>query len=205
MSKIKRKKRREQRKQQRKQRRAARKAKRAAKGGGIVKRTTKKLIGRAKDKLKNLGQNSKYALLLPFKGLMFAALKAKGVKTPNNDISTISRAFFQVIIKKQPYVASNYEEENIDPVTISMIVKTVINFIKGLKKKKEEGEVLTGEEETILNDAEKIAEEVEDAGNALQSRTTSDGGFDIGQFMKDYGVIIFAVVIAGFFILKGKK
>ncbi len=125
-----------------------------------VKKAGANIIKKAKSVLKDAGDNVKYAPLLPFKPMMVLILKKKGegvtIQTP---LKTIAPLFYKRVIKKETKV--NYEEfENLDPITISVIVGAILSFLKSKQKDKEEGKPQTEEDAEITKLANDSANEV---------------------------------------------
>jgi len=110
--------------------------------------------------VEKLGQ---IGVLLPFKKMMREALKAKGINTTDQtDLAEIASLFYDNIVRKK----SNYSVGNfaLSAAAIGGIISGILSFIKGLKRKKDEGATLTQAEEKILTNAEKVdaaAEEME--------------------------------------------
>ena len=154
-------------------------------------------IGKGVKNIAKKAKNLPFAPLLPFKVAMRAVLRSKGVET-SDDITEISQKFYNVVIQKK----ANYEIqsfEHLAPSVVSAIIAAVIDFFKGLKKKKERGEKLTEAEEKALKLAEEATAEVvsevkEQAKSQIMSKTYVP-------------IIIIALVaiILVFLLLKSKK
>lgn len=157
-----------------------------AKGKGREK--IKKLAGKVKKAVKGVAQGIVFAPLIPFRGFMEKQLQKAGVK-PENKMSEIVEQFFNTIIKKKG--GKNFEGEEtfehsfdcpenlIEDIT--SIVKSVIDFFKNSKKKKEEGKATDLEKEAGAE-----AQDVDEATKEAEKTTVlgkifgTDKLFDVG-------------------------
>lgn len=128
-------------------------------------------LGKVGQALSNVGQSVAWAPVMPFKGIMVRALNKRGVTniSKNDEISKVAQTFYNVIIKKQ----KNYETlENLDPVTIGLIVKAIIGFISAINDKKKSGQRLSEGESDFLEGAENAADTIT---NELQKTGSVSG------------------------------
>lgn len=77
-----------------------------------------------------------------------------------------------------------------DPSGIKLLIQSILNYFKFLKKKKESGKKLSKTEEDILNTAEKAADEIKDYAKG-----------EVGETLKELSVPLLIIVIA-LFVLK---
>jgi hypothetical protein len=157
--------------------------------------TTKNIVDAAKETLKNPA----FAPLVVLKPVMKSALQKKGIKYKSDSVEDLAEAFHTAIVKKQPYKANySYEVNNLDPFLVTTIVTAIIDFIKNLKKKKEDGIALTNEEQIILNEAEKVAATVTDYAK-------DEAKFQVGDFLsKNWVFIVAGLVLVGYFVMRKK-
>lgn len=144
-------------------------------------------------KLKEVGG---FAPLLPFKAVMVASLKAKGedvkLSTP---MSKLAPLFRDVIVRKK--TTRNYADlylESLAEEEIISIVREVLDFIKSLAKKKQDNERLSEDERKIVEQSEKVAEDIEEKG-------TSAGG----NWFKDNMIVIVGAAAVILFLAFRKK
>lgn len=103
-------------------------------------------IKKAVDKVGQIG------LLSPFKKAMKKALDIKGVKY-RDDISDIATKFYNYIVKGGN--SSSFEvAQNFDPVTLSVIISSIVSFFRALKAKKDSGEPMPEWQQDTLQLAE---------------------------------------------------
>ena len=109
-------------------------------------------------KLKEVGG---LAPLLPFKQLMVNALKKKGENVSmSTKMDKLVPLFHERIILKKTQVS--YESlEHVAAAAVLALVPVVLGFIQELIKRKKEGKAINEEEQQVLRDAERAAEEVE--------------------------------------------
>lgn len=142
---------------------------------GRLKAKVKKAISKAKDKAKSVGKKLSYAQLTPFKPVMVAALKKRGVSNVGigTKMSTLVPLFHDVIIKGKtklnfedyaPKLAVTEHMEHVYAEAADAIIGAVLDFIQNLKNKKDSGAPLSKEEEAILEGSEKVADAAVDAG-----------------------------------------
>jgi len=154
-------------------------------GKGKVKAAIKKAGGKAKAAVKKAGskvkEKSKYAILLPFKPTMVAAIKLKGGSVKMSDpIEKVALLFKDMIIDKKPKI--NYEDYLVDnrinnfgeEEAASAIITLILNFIEKIKKKKEAGETLSKEEQFVLDKAEDATDAVKDAAGSAAKNWFAD-------------------------------
>lgn len=115
-----------------------------------TKEEKKKKKKERKEKLKKWKQRfsgkniAAFAVLNPFRWQMLAILKAKKIDVkPTAPISEIADKFYWDVLKK------GQSFDSIEPVTISLMVSAIIGFIKGIAKKKKEGEAMSEEEKAF--------------------------------------------------------
>lgn len=173
--------------------------------GGANKLVTKK----GRQELKNVGktiakvggkilESAAMPVLLPFKVAMNTILRNQGV-SPEKDIPKLAQQFYNVmVLKRASYEIS--EPENIVPAVAAAMVSAIISYFKKLKEKKEAGEKLTTTEETALAGAEASVNEVVD-----QAKDEAIAETATKAFMPLIIISAIAVVIIGFFVLKGGK
>jgi hypothetical protein len=165
-----------------KEKRKERREKRKSEGGGKLGNFFKK-IGEG---VKKVG---KIALLAPFYPMMIAVLKKKNIK-PKKAGEGLARQFFDEVIQKK-----NYESENFDPVTISIIVSSILTWIKSLRDKKKSGQQLSETEEKALSVAEY-------AGEAITGAVRDIGEEKTGEFI--FSALPIIAVVALVFFLRRK-
>lgn len=116
-----------------------------------------KNVGKAiKEKVENIGETIKepeYIPLTPFKPIMQATLKKRGFDNKGS-LPEVTRRFFEKIVRPKTY------EENVEPMTTAAIVKAVIAFIQNVLNKKESGEQLTEEEDSLAKNVLNVAGDV---------------------------------------------
>lgn len=125
-------------------------------------------MARKKKKTKD-DKKAKFALLVPFIPAMKKMLKKKGVGY-GKSTESVATAFYNTFLKGK----GNYE--NLDPVTVSVIVSSIASFFKALKRKRDSGEPLSKTEEDILNLSEQAAQNVK----SLAKDEAEEG---IGEFI----------------------
>jgi hypothetical protein len=181
-------------------------------------RDGKTLIGRAIE-------TAEYAPLIPLIPVMNKALKNKGIAPPS-PIDKKAQLFYNEIVaqSKNSYENypkinfSNYDADHILPA-IPVIVQSVINFVKGIKKQNDKVKVLTEQvslgvdgAETKLREAEmkltkddaELAIEVEKVEDKIIAAEL-DKGTPINQFLREYGVYIIAAIVAIYVLPKVLK
>lgn len=191
-------------------------------GKGRLKKAFKRAEEKAKKGLHNIIDTAKKAAgdigfnaLLPFRGVMVAALNKQGVPVaPKDRISKVALLFHDKVIRKKSHLdytkydhvdeAGNTDEAAAGlnksmPVSPTDIVKIVLDFIKNLKNKKSKGEKLTPEEEQILSASENVSAKI-DAVTGKGEETSA------GDWVKKYWplLLILAALIL-FAVLKKKK
>lgn len=136
----------------------------ATKIGGKIVETVDKAIELAK----KIG--TPYALLLPVKPQMVAALKIKGLPVPK-EIDKLAESFYNKVVKQSnfdtqvdnnPHGFATFGETThvnhmIPPEVISSVVTAIISYIGAVKKKKQEGKDLSKAEKAI-NEVSETAE-----------------------------------------------
>jgi hypothetical protein len=196
----------------RKDKRSDRKEKRADKRQERkVKREARKLERQSKDK------GSKLFLLKPFKKLMTRALKQIGVKNPPSNLTDLAKEFYLQIVKKNAFEEDSYfgldspmilgddkemfitretlYSDSIDPITISVIVTSIIKFVKGQMDRKQMGEPMTPIQEKIAESGFKVEEEVSGMKDDEIDRT-------IGEMVSEYWWIGALVLVGLFFAFR---
>lgn len=127
----------------------------------------RKKTNKTKEALKKAGTSIKWAPLLPFKSTLKKILIKKGVK-PYDKMAQLGPQFYDIVIRKRKHVRSF--EHDIDPVTITLIVTTIINFIKSSIKKKENEEKLKTEEADAAKGAEEAVKTLKKQFNKEQEK-----------------------------------
>jgi hypothetical protein len=169
-------------------------------GKGKLKGRIKAVVKKAKDKTKSTVKQLKdvggYAPLLPFKGVMVAALKRKGENVSlSTKMDKLAPLFRDVIIRKK--TTRNYGDlylESLAEDEIISIVREVLDFVKTLANKKKNNERLSEDEKEIVTEGEKVAEEIKEKG-------TEAGG----NWFKDNMVIILGAAAVILFLVFRKK
>ena len=160
---------------------------------GKVKTAIKKAVQKIKTvgkKIVNKAEDVPFLVLMPFKGLMNKALARKGVQHGSSLHETAiafskhiagkhfeethdfeqKKCFDQVQMFSQPGVRilNNADAHyNIIEEAASGIIKGILEFIKGLKKKADSGQPLTDLEKEVLDQAAIASDAVEKAGQDL--------------------------------------
>lgn len=156
-----------------------------------------------------VGKVLTWVAVRPFRGAMLKGLEAAGVRgyTKNTPLPDLAKAFIKFVVKRErpdlvpPELEDTFERDTIEPVTISAIVTAIIAFIKGLKKKKEDGQPLTKSQKAIVD----VAETVEDRAYEIADEEVS---FQLGDWIRQNLALVLvgaAVLIFGFVYLAGKK
>lgn len=154
-------------------------------GTGSGSRKEKKTARKEKRKSKKVTpegfkkvRGPKLILLAPFKGPMKKALTEKGIKH-SNDLQDIATKFYHYIVRKGSYdfeagtleftdsidaskTGSKTGSGNLAPVAIGVIIDAVLSFFKGLKDKRDAGGKLSPTEQTLLDGAEKVADQIKE-------------------------------------------
>lgn len=156
-------------------------------------------------------ENNKWKLLLPFKGAMVAALKAKKkpvkITTPIKDVALM---FNDTFVKKNyegnfdfNYGNDNYgyhyERDNfvLTAAAISAIVTGIVAWFKDRKNAKDQGEQLSEAELKAVTIGEKIETNVD---QIKADETTSAIGEQVQKFLP-----FIAIGLVAFFLLRPKK
>lgn len=107
-----------------------------------------------------------FKALLPVKPLLKNAVKRKGA-APENNIDKLALQFYRLVLGKSVSSFEYTGSEHLDPVSVSIVVKAVLDWIKKIQAKKKAGQPLTSEEaaaakeiELSADAADKIKEEV---------------------------------------------
>ncbi len=133
---------------------------------------------RIKKGVKAVGNAAIFAPLLPFKPAIHTAVKRTGVE-PEKRLPKLVEQFRERVLKKEKYdneyfdYTGNYDtihsENLIDDA--GSIVKVIIDWIRGIKKKKEDGKKLTELEDKIATHAEDVEEVVrEEAKDGIEEK-----------------------------------
>lgn len=169
---------------------------------GKLKGKIKKAVQKAKDKtkstVKQLKQVGGYAPLLPFKPVMVNILKSKGESVSMaTKMDKLAPLFRDVVIRKKTtrnygnlYLESLAEEE------IISIVREVLDFIKTIAKKKQDNERLSEDERKIVEQSEKVADEIKENGTGAKTDS---------NWFKDNMVIIIGAAAVILFLAFRKK
>ncbi len=169
-------------KKKKQERKEHRKEERKKRGG---KSKVGAFLKKVKDKAKHLGQDAPFAVLLPFKKIMKNKLDKNNI-SHDNSLKDIAIQF-----AKHVHEFSHFECLEIDALhadatsagivagglanagasvatgnytgAVKAIIQAIVNFFKHLKEKKTSGEKLTKDETQMLDQAEKVSDEIEDA------------------------------------------
>ena len=148
-----------------------------------------------------------FPLLIPFKMVMLNMLRKKGVPTPDQRIGKVAESFYKHIALGKNYEGLDFEtnfeelaEQNYESYAIAVgtIIKAVVSFFKGLKKKKDSGQPLSNDEEKALEVAEQIGEDIEE----MEKDEVEEG---IGEKLLEYWWVIALVLVAGIVLVARKK
>jgi len=163
---------------------------------GRIKSAVKKAKDKTKATVKKLKDVGGYAPLLPFKGVMVAALKRKGENVSlSTKMDKLAPLFRDVIIRKK--TTRNYGDlylESLAEDEIMAIVREVLDFVKTLANRKKNNERLSEDEKEIVESSEKVAQDITVKG-------TEAGG----NWFKDNMVIVLGVAAVVLFLLFRKK
>lgn len=182
--------------------------KRAEKGKGPI---GKKLVDKVAKVGKKLGADKALVTpLVPFKKAMKKRLAKMGVTPKSNKMIDVATAFFENVVQKK-----NLEEgrENIEPVTITLIVTGIVSFFKALKEKKEktadEMELEADANESVAEademDEEEIEAEVTAGKSASAKSSESSSSSSSGSFMgldTTTLILILAAIVAVYFLTR---
>jgi hypothetical protein len=172
---------------------------------GMSRKQARKTVRKKKiirKKLKGLASRALLAPLVPLKGVMVRALKNKGIamskKTP---INTLAKEFYNKVVVK--HSGGNFEEvhfdEDLDHVagaTLSAIASAIVTFIKGLKKKKEEGEPLSKTENIVVSGTEAVEQKIQE--KAKEEAAKEVGGRILFDRKTQYIIIGVVILLIGF-------
>lgn len=144
-----------------------------------IKTAVNKVRNKAKeivDKAKEIGG---FAVLAPIAPLMKAGLRKRGYST-SGSLQEVAVRFYNEIVAKNNFDEYNSfgtdmdvmeqaeikrikagEKSHIEPVTISLIISSIVGFIKGLKAKRDSGVALTDTQKTIVDYSDKLNDEIE--------------------------------------------
>lgn len=192
----------------RRKRRAARKARKKVKRTARKKRVSaaKKRI---KTKVQKAGSKAMFAPLVPLKPVMIKVLNQKG-KTVSRKIKMpeLAKMFYnEIVVKSEPnFETLDYDfdfDSFVDPVTISALVSGIVTWIKGLRKKKAEGESLNKVEKTVVDGTEEVEKEIQEQVQKEAARSVGETILYDKKFQIIIGVILAAAI--GFTIYKVAK
>lgn len=163
---------------------------------GRIKAAIKKAKDKTKSTVKKLKEVGGYAPLLPFKPVMVSILKSKGEDVNlSTKMDKLAPLFRDVIIRKK--TTRNYGDlylESLAEEEIVSIVREVLDFIKTLAKKKQDNERLSEDERKIVEQSEKVADDIKENG-------TKAGG----NWFKDNMIIIIGAAAVVLFLAFRKK
>lgn len=125
-----------------------------------------------KDKTKK--SVASFTTLALFKPVMKKALDKRGIKH-SNKIDDIALKFYENIVK----ASKHYEQEHLTEEIIESVIAAIVNFIRGLKDRKNKGGDLSKEEQDILDMSEKVSEKVDE----VKKEETESA---IGAFFADW-------------------
>jgi hypothetical protein len=162
-----------------------------------------KIKERIKKGIKAVGNAAIFAPLLPFKPAIHTAVKRTGVE-PEKRLPKLVDQFKERVLKKERYDNEFFDytgyydqihsENLIDDA--GSIVKIIIDWVKGIKKKKDDGKKLTELED-------KIATHAEDVEEVMKEGVKDDVEEKIGEKVTSpVGLLVIAAVIYFGFIKK---
>lgn len=135
---------------------------------------------------------SKYAVLLPFKGIMTDALTSKGVAAPSN-LEDLIQVFYNNFIAGK---MADYDAINFDTLEAShayhldeALVEAVITYVKNLADRKASGEVLPKTLDKIATGTQQVQEKLEKAAVTEVKK-------EIGDVIMENWKWILAVIVA---------
>lgn len=171
--------------------------------GGIsevaTKRGRKDLKKAAKDTgkaIKKIGGIAAFAPLLPLVPMMKKALKKKGKPVPSG-VQNVAKAFYNEIVTKhgsyeEIHFDSDLDADNIISEAIGGIVKGILEFVKGLKKKKQAGDKLS-DTEAVIADGTEIVEK------KLNEQAQETAATEVGKkilFDRKSQIVIVLIIVA---------
>ena len=139
-------------------------------GRGRGKKLVRNIGNKVKEKIQNVAKTVKepqWIPLTPFKPVMQKMLRKRGANS-SGSLPEVARRFYNVVIQGK----KNYSDEKfIDPVTIGVIVSSVLKFFKTMQDKKSAG-AETDEERDVLADVELFARSALDNPEGVFSERT---------------------------------
>lgn len=165
-------------------------------------------VGRA---AKKVGRAAALAPLIPLKGMMVGALRAKGVKVSmKTRMNTLASKFYNEIVRKK----SGYEGlapidldlESVDHVAplAAGVVTAIIEFIKNSKNKKERGEKLSKVEAQVVKGTEQAEKQLQEKARTEASREVGEKILFDPKSQMTIVLVILGVIVATFVIAKRK-
>lgn len=177
------------------------------------KRPFKKVVDKIKTKGKSLGQDAPFVVLLPFKPIMKHVLDAHHIAHADT-LKDISIQFARHIHDFNNFDSIALDGLSVDETTaqgsdgsvqiIKTVISTVVTYFKNLKAKKDSGQKLTKEEETMLASADKVADQIKSAGEDEAQST-------IAEMIRDFvfswkgGLSAIALIALIYFTFFNKK
>jgi hypothetical protein len=175
----------------------------AASTGGLsevaTKRGRKDLKKAAKDTgkaLKKIGGLAAFAPLLPLVPMMKKTLKKKGKPVPSG-VENISKAFYNEIVAKHDNFApidydNDLDSDHVVTELVGGVIKGILEFVKGLKAKKQAGKTLSATEQDIVNGTEAVEKK-------LNEQAKDEAATSVGKrilFDRKTQIIIVVVIVA---------
>lgn len=165
---------------------------------GRIKSAVKKATDKTKSTVKKLKQVGGYAPLLPFKPVMVNILKSKGESVSMaTKMDKLAPLFRDVVIRKK--TTRNYGDlylESLAEEEIISIVREVLDFIKSIAKKKQDNERLSEDERKIVEQSEKVADEIKENGTGAKTDS---------NWFKDNMIVILGAAAVILFLVFRKK
>lgn len=161
----------------------------------------KKITDKIKKVAEKVGADDAVFLpLLPFKKAMKRRIEKAGVKPKSNKIKDIAQSFYDVVVKK----TKGFEEQNIEPVTMTLIVSAIVSFFKAVNDKKKAGNASADEMEMAMDvedgieaaedyDEDELKEETTGSGKGGSRKSTGEGSGSGGGELMDQKTIFMII------------
>jgi hypothetical protein len=178
-----------------------------------------KLVRKGRDAAVKLVKFGVFLPLLPLLPVINKGLTSRGVNIKKMSFDDKVVKFYNVVVAKKANLETfeDLDPEHFDPVTITLIISSVVSYIKGLKAKKAAGQPLTAKEEGELAQAEKVETNlvVKSANEAV--KTAQEITQKSGETAQNTGIMAklkaniipisgaIVVIIVVFILLKRKK
>jgi hypothetical protein len=157
-----------------------------------------------------VGKGLTWVALKPFEKVMIRGLQARGRRVKANiSLGDLAREFLRHVVSAErpdlvpQNLRDSFERDTLEPLTISAIVTAIISFVKGLKKKEQDGEELTPSQAAMVRTADSIQSTAFDI--ATEEADQGIGGFVRKNAVWIVGGILALAGIAVFFIGRSKK